>query len=214
MKQISLITLAATLLFASTAWSRTINLMSLIDTREDSVAGTWQLANGTLTSDETQQARIQIPYEPPSEYDFRITFARLTSDGDVMQVLSRSGRSFYWVMGGWKNTVFGFGNINDVMANKNPTGVMNTACLKNKNRYTSLVSVRRDGVKAYLNNKLISQWKTDYKDFAMGGPWTMPDTRLLGLCSRSSSTTFYTIELIQVAGKGRVVPRSEIRVKK
>ncbi|MCX6900551.1 MAG: hypothetical protein NT105_17870 [Verrucomicrobia bacterium] len=210
MKRIAFLAIVTALSFVSPAWSRTIDLMELIDPKTDAVAGEWRLENNSLISDDTKEARIHIPYEPPEEYDFRISFARKKGGGEVVQFLAKAGRLFYWQIGAWDNTVMGFGEINGAKANSNPTTVLNRECLKNDQRYVSVVSVRRDGVKAYLGSKLISQRKTDYKDLGVGAPWNMRDNRLLGLGSRSSPMIFYRIELVEVAGKGKIVPRSTI----
>lgn len=210
MNRIAFLAVVAALSFASPAWSRTIDLMELIDTKTDAVAGEWRLEGKSLISDDTKEARIHIPYEPPEEYDFRINFARKQGEGEVVQFLAKAGRLFYWQVGAWDNTVMGFGEINGAKANRNPTTVLKKGCLKNDQRYVSVVSARRDGVKAYLDSKLISQWKTDYRDLGVAAPWTMRDNRLLGLGSRRSPMIFYRIELVEVAGKGRIVPRSTI----
>ena len=74
--------MAVLLLLAIVAWPvnkanakpRTVDLIPLIDVDKDAVSGTWTLDHGAIVSDESDWARLRIPYEPPDEYDFRIEF--------------------------------------------------------------------------------------------------------------------------------------------
>jgi hypothetical protein len=124
-----------------------INLLPLIDTDKDSIDGTWTMAGGKLSSDGTQCARIEIPYEPPAEYDFRIMFTREDGAGDVIQFMSKNRHSFSWTMGAGGNTTIGFGTIRGawVVDPGYPHSVQMPAVLTNGKLHTSLVQVRKDG---------------------------------------------------------------------
>ena len=61
---------------------RIVNLLPLIDPSKDTVDGTWKKENGVLTVQATNSANIEIPYQAPEEYDFRVT-DRESSDRSI-----------------------------------------------------------------------------------------------------------------------------------
>ncbi|MBI5684212.1 MAG: hypothetical protein HZC54_03960 [Verrucomicrobia bacterium] len=188
----------------SPVWARAVNLMPLIDPAIDTVRGKWSMRDNTLVSEPEQFSRIQIPFEPPQEYDFRIVFCRASGEEDVNQYFSQTGRMAMWIMGAMKNRIFGFQMVGGKGAAANRTTLRTENCLKNGQASTSVLSVRRNGVKACLNGRLISQWVTDFSDASLDDQfWPMPDTRLLGVASHKSQVVFYRIELLELFGKGK-----------
>lgn len=109
-----------------------------------------------------------------------------------------------WQMGAIKNTLFGFqlvGGIGTLGGNR--TTVRSESCLRTGQR-TSVLAVRKTGVKAYLDGKLISEWSTDFSDASLDDRyWTMPDKRLVGLAAHKNNVVFYRIELLEITGKGK-----------
>jgi len=204
----SLTTIAQDLPTDSAAWSRAVNLLPLINPEKDAVEGIWRIENGELISDDTKAARIQIPYEPPAEYCFRITFTRLDGDA-VAQILSNSRHSFMWTMGSHGNHKFGFSTVAGRGVGNNPTTVDVESALENNRSYTSIVVARNNGLKAYLDGKLITQWKTSYDDMRISIEWKLPSERCFGLATHRSRTRFQTIQVLEMRGKGRVLQRSE-----
>jgi len=199
---------AATALTDS-SWAGAVDLLSLIESQRDSVAGTWTVRDGSLIAEKALFGRLEIPYQPPQEYDFRILFSRQDGSDSVTQILSRSGRSFGWTMGGSNNAVFGFETINGVSAAANQTTVKGAVGLENGRKYTSVVKVRDQSVKAYLDGRLLSEWKTDYADMDIYKDWKLRNSSLLGLGSWNSTTVFHRVEMLEVTGKGAV--HTEVR---
>lgn len=201
---------AATLPPNDAAWSRAVNLMPLIDPARDVIKGTWKSTGGTLISGSERYERLQIPYEPPDEYDFRIVFVRTKGNGAVAQYISRTSRAAQWVMGVDQNKIFGFQTVGGKDVVHNPLSVRSKACLQNGRISTSLLQVRRSGVKAYLDGKLISQLPTDFRDVGLPASWDMPNHSVLGLGSGESATEFQKIELLEISGKGRPMRRATV----
>ncbi|MFA7006429.1 MAG: hypothetical protein WC429_20475 [Verrucomicrobiia bacterium] len=185
-------------------WRNAINLLPVIDPQKDAVAGTWTFQNGELAVGNTPFARLEIPYEPPEEYDFRITFTRLAGQEGVTQILTKSGSPFAWCVGFDSNTIGAFGMINGRMGGSpdNPTRVRRDAWIENKRLYTMVVAVRNDGLKAFLNDELITQWKTDYSDMGIYSNWQLRNPKRLGVAASRSETLFHRIEVREVTGKG------------
>ncbi len=196
----------ATLPENDAAWSRAVNLMPLIDPVKDAVKGAWTFQGDSLVSGSGKHERLMIPYEPPEEYDFRIVFIRTSGNDCIAQYVTHVGRAALWQMAGDHNKVFGFEHINGQDSQHNATTVKRQDFLKNGQIYTSLLRVRKNGVKAYLNNELISIWNTDFKDGTLHPHWDIPDHNCLGVGSFLSRVVFQEIQLLEITSKGRVVP--------
>jgi Leucine-rich repeat (LRR) protein len=193
---------AATSTADDVIWKNAIDLLPLIDPQKDAVTGTWtRVANG-LISPTNLWGVMEIPYQPSEEYDFRVTFSRLSGDDAVVLILAKSGCSFAWGMGSEKNSICCFSMVAGKAAvSNNPTSVKRANWLVNNREHITVVSVRRDGLKAFLDGELITEWKTDYNDMRLSPSWKLRDQALLGLGNKSP-VIFHRIEVREVTGKG------------
>ncbi len=189
-------------------WKSALDLMPHIDPARDRVSGVWTLEDRELVSDAAEGARIAIPYRPPEEYDFRISFTRVGGNGDVNQILAHSGGSFVWAMGASENTFFGFGRVQGREVNDNPTTVKSPRCFENGRSYVAVVRVRKGGVAAYLDGRRITRFATNFQNMARHDRWNLPDETLLGLASYRSPTVFHSVHLREVSGRG--APRAPL----
>ncbi len=184
------------------AWKRAINLLPALDPKQDTVNGNWTVRkDGGVASDKTRFSRIEIPYHPPEEYDLRVTFTRVSGDADVNLVLAHAGKQFLWEMGGWDNKVFGFELIDDRPANQNGSTVSVEKALQNDKKYTVIIEVRKDSLKAFLDGKFLTKHTTNYGDMGIFSGWKLRDKQALGLASHSPSI-FHGAELLPVSGQG------------
>jgi WD40 repeat protein/tetratricopeptide (TPR) repeat protein len=188
----------------SDAWKDAINLLPMIDPRRNAILGTWEVGEkGQLTVDRTPLARIEIPFVLPQEYDFQMIFERRTGCGGVSIILSKTGRQFRLEFGGEANTRSGL----EVQATGKPAELVvvktDPCVILNDSKYVVLVQVRSDGVKAYLNDKEIVDWKTDYRDVGLNPQWKMRSPLRLGVGTNESETVFHRLALLEVSGKGR-----------
>jgi formylglycine-generating enzyme required for sulfatase activity len=148
-------------------------------------------------SDKARPARIECPYRPPEEYDFRISFTRLGGDSFVGQVLSKRALNLMWAMGG-----MGKGGIDYCGGFLETTDTTVNLSLQNNRRYTALVSVRNGSLTAYLDGQLLIRWDTNFSTLDMVTAYRMRDPTLLGLITLSSPTVFHSAEVLEVTGRG------------
>jgi len=178
-----------------------VDLLKMIDLKKDVISGEWKLQEGKLVSDGSSLARIEIPYEPPEEYDFRLAFARQQGSHDVFQCLSRSGKPFHWQMSaGDDGNLFGF-TVLKGDGSDNPS--IKKGRLENGKRYASLIQVRKNGIKAYLDNTLLTEWKAEYKELGLNNLLKLRNEKYLGFGSHNSPTIFYSVDVIEISGKGK-----------
>ena len=184
-------------------WQQAVNLLPLLDPKKDAVKGDWKVEGDKLTVQAAPVARIEIPYEPPEEYDFRVTFVRSSGNEDVNQFLTHAGRSFFWSMGCEKNTGSGFDQVDGQNAIKNRTLVRKENAIENDRSHTSIVQVRKCLLRAWLDGQLVCRFCTGYKNLGMRKDWALRSDAILGLGVHSSAVTFQNIQLREVTGKGR-----------
>lgn len=183
-----------------TVKSNEINLLALVDPNKDAPSGRWTLKDGELASDGAGWARIQLPYQPPDEYDLRMTFTRVGGTSGVFIVLANSQHQFLWAMGDWNNTVFGFEVIKGDWDNKNPTTLKRG--METGKKHSCTVKVRKDSVAVIFDEAPLIEYKTDFTDWSMDPAWSIRNNRALGVGSRDSPTVFHSIEVVEISGPG------------
>lgn len=183
------------------ATPRVVNLLKLIDPRKDTFTGNWRVQNGgagpLLSSDGTQHARLNIPYAPPEEYDFRVDFVRQGGDNCMAQMFTHRNPCAL-ILYGWKGKFSGFQLVKDHFADKNETGVRDLPTA-NGQHHSSIVRVRKQYIEAWLDGSLIIHYDTDGRDLG-SKDWAI-DTPL-GVGSQTSPTLFQVVELTEVTGRG------------
>ncbi|MGD0090694.1 MAG: protein kinase [Planctomycetota bacterium] len=181
-------------------WNNAIDLLALIEPQKDAVSGKWLRRNGTLVSDSSHCARIEIPYRACQEYDFRIAFTRTTGNDWVVQVLDADGHPFTWQFGG-PNKLCGFERIKGRDLLPGDPAAMQMP-ISNGDRHVSTVQVRVDGVAAFLDGKLLARWQGGYSDLRAHPDWALRSDGLIGLGCNNSGVIFHSIEVLEVKGKG------------
>ncbi|MCX7826548.1 MAG: serine/threonine protein kinase, partial [Verrucomicrobiae bacterium] len=173
-------------------WKHAVSLLPLVDPARHTESGAWSLTGGELHSAADSTASIGIPGEPlPDEYDLRITFTRRTGQSEVGMRLLRAGRLFYWFLQAQPTNNFsGFAReIGKI--DQSPALVRLLDGLENGRRYTSLVEVRQDGVRGFLDGQLLVEWKGNPDEISAVNSGNLP----LGLFSEKTHTVFHRIEL-------------------
>ncbi len=66
-------------------------VISLIDTNQHAIRGRWSARNDALISPRTGEARIELPVDPPQEYDLSFTVTRSLGAGELAIGIVRDG---------------------------------------------------------------------------------------------------------------------------
>lgn len=186
------------------AEARQIDLMPLINPRLDGLRGKWTLRGGVLRSSGDGDEVLQFPYEPPEEYDYEVRFVRVRGDNCVIQILSHENMPFIWVMGTGASKRFTFHYLKGAGDFDNRTTRDYTPMVSGR-EYVSVVKVRRNGVKAYLDGELVSSWDTDYSDVESRPFWRLQDNAALGLATSALETEFRSIRVTEITGTGKIL---------
>ncbi|MBX7211666.1 MAG: DUF1080 domain-containing protein [Verrucomicrobiaceae bacterium] len=150
---------------SATAGARVIDLLSLVDVKRDAINSEWKVATeGGVRSQRARTAgRLEFPYAPPAEYDYEIEFTvEDGASGYVMQVLAVPDHWLDWRL--LPPPAFGPA-LDGVEPGNGPRtegiGVLNR--LKPGDRHRSLVEVRRDSLRAFVDGSEIARYGGDLK---------------------------------------------------
>jgi len=187
-----------------------IDLLSLVDPQADTVSGKWTRVADGLHGERLPDGKgaqvLQLPYEPPEEYDFRVTHTTLEGNVEISQILSAFDCQFIWgTASGQPEKWAGFNMVNGRPMMQSGAGVKLPARRELNRRYESLVEVRRDRVTGYVDGEKLVEWKTDYQDLSMDPPHAVPNPRALGIGIWWSKTVFHEISVREVTGLGKVL---------
>jgi hypothetical protein len=68
-------------------------------------------------------------------------------------------------------------------------------------QYTSVLEVRKTGVRALVNGTVVADWRTDYSDVISPNTWKLNDTRLLGFGSSFTDVTLQSAKVIEIGAE-------------
>jgi hypothetical protein len=163
-------------------------------------AGGWKLESDRLVASAGTARPLVMPYRPPGEYDFIVEFSPNAGAGFRQMMPNprggeRDGGWFAWSMAiDRKHCGFELVEGLDVSTNRASYSVGLQAVNR---RYTSVVQVRGDGLRAYLDGKLVCRWRTDFNDLT-APPIPRADGTLLALGVSGGGCTVHRIEVVEV----------------
>jgi hypothetical protein len=77
--------------------SESIDLLALVDVTQDRVSGEWNVADGKLISPKAYGSRIELPYQPPEEYEL-VVIAEPLDEPNGLILGQRSGSQRFQVL--------------------------------------------------------------------------------------------------------------------
>ncbi len=183
--------------------AKTVNLIPLVDVAQDVLHGKWHVQDGKLYCDSGGFVpKVQIPYIPPEEYDYRIAFTQSKLRNPVFQGMpTPQGTGFYWQLGGPQGlAVFS----HEVAPGKLEPAARVPGIVSPDQRCVCVVEVRRGGVRALVDGKQIAALATDFSDLKTDSWHTVKDPRLL-IVGCDDPTVFDTVEVVEVRGRGQLL---------
>jgi len=176
-------------------------LISLINPQQDKIFGDWHLENGELVCTSTHFVpKIYVPYQPPEEYDLKIVWSQPSIRHGISAIIPKGGNSFIWGIGNARGEMsFSVQTANGVA---NPTESRAAEGFQPGRKYTTVIQIRKNRVRATADGKQVASYDTDYKDLR-AGPWhRIPDTSRLAIAC-DDPTTFHVIEMEEITGTGK-----------
>ncbi len=210
MPRLYLICLSLLLLWArgvSAAEAEWQSLLPRLDPARDVVAGSWQRNGNELVVAAATGARLALPTAPAGEYDFRVSFTRRTGVHSVAMIFVHGGRQATFEVDAWGRQLSGLQNIGGRDLRQNGTQREGQR-LENGRRYTMTIEVRRDEVRALLDDELLATYRGDGSDLSLLNSWRMSQATHLGIGAWDSETVFHAIDVRRVDGKPLATPQA------
>ncbi|OYV88598.1 MAG: hypothetical protein B7Z73_08245 [Planctomycetia bacterium 21-64-5] len=174
-----------------------VDLLKLIDVNRDVVEGNWTLADGILSGPATQNARIEIPFDPHEEYALTVVAEGDPEIKDISVLLPVDGRQVMSVLDGFSGIGSGLHMINGRVANDNPAYPWRrTRMLEQGRPNTLLYVVRRRSIRVFRDGAEIIRWSGDPQTFSIADIWALRSTRRIGL--EAYDTPFRVRKLVLV----------------
>jgi hypothetical protein len=176
-----------------------IDLIALLDLKKDVVTGKWRLEKGELRCEEGGGVpRVQIPYIPPREYDFLVTFRQPKLHNGISLIMPNpNGGSFFWFLGNGDGTAYGF------FRNPYKQGI-HPDLLQTDKLHTTVVEVREATVRGLVDGKEMMKLETDFSDLSADRWRKIDDVRLLAVAC-DDPTVFTSVRVVEVTGKGKKI---------
>ncbi len=169
----------------------------------ETVAGTWENADGVLKTEGDGAARMMLPVRPGGDYDYRVSFTRESGNASISLffTMGEAGQAGFEV-DAWNQGLAGIQNIAGEGIPDNPT--RSNHRITNGTRHTMQISVRGNALRAFFDGEQIAEWKGEASDLSVLSLWRLPHERALGVGAYQSNTTFHSIE-VRKAGKEEFV---------
>ncbi|MBC8291285.1 MAG: DJ-1/PfpI family protein [Planctomycetes bacterium] len=181
-----------------------IDVLSQVKPDQHGVKGSWRAAGKSLETNADGASRIVLPYRPGSEYDLEVAFTRKSGEHSIALMFSAGRGRAAFEVDGWGEHLSGIQRIGGKTIKENPTRRPNMT-LENGRRYTMTVQVRKDRITGLLNGREIASHRSDGSDLTMEPVWQLPEGSHLGIGAYQAATTFHSIRVRNVSGRGETV---------
>lgn len=186
-----------------------VDLLKLVSPprSRDVVKGKWSMSGKALVSPLDPEARIQIPYLAPEEYDLRIVTERKQGPDCVCVGFPVPGLRTFMNIDAGNNIgyVSGLQGIDQIpMMARNEGAVRGPLMIKGR-KNTIEIKVRRQSITILVNNRQIVHYTGDFQRLRAGDNWDAPLQGAFIIGTWKSSYHFYAIEVTPVSGPGKVV---------
>ncbi len=179
-----------------------VDLLRLLDPKQDAVDGEWTLGGGRLASGKARCARIQFPFQPPEEYDLTVVATRVEGNEALVLGLVGGGSQFDACVDSWNSTVTGLGMLDGKHTNDNETSARGKL-LRNGTPAAIVCSVRRDGLTLTVDGRKVIAWKGDYARLSNIPEWKVPDPKALYLGCCDSKFVVLRAVVAPLSGPGQ-----------
>jgi hypothetical protein len=191
---------------------RVINLMPAINLKKDCLIGEYEWSKDgkslTATKNGTSASatRIELPYQPPLEYDFSVTyfFPAGSRPGSVALILSGGPKKFaswWYELGGYNGRFCGFDRVGGQACNANKTSVERD--FKTEVEYMVTVEVRKDKIAAILNGERLCEYETDFTDLSNPGFYNLTKPGTIGVGTAQTPSEVRAITVTEISGPGK-----------
>ena len=185
--------------------SDAVNLLELIDVEKDQVSGTWLRDKAALESSKGYGTRIEIPYQPPEEYELVVIVEPLDEPNGLI-LGQRSGERRCLVLvnfdSGQGTKLSAIENIDGKNVGSNPTSVQRPVLVKD--RLSQIVcTVRKKSITVTCDGQELINWQGDSSQLSLSDYWKTPNENTLFLGTYDCRYRFHRVTLSALSGEGK-----------
>jgi hypothetical protein len=151
-----------------------------------------------LLANKENGAQLGFPYRPPLEYDLNVDLAKDDNGSGTLIEFPHERKLLFLSLQGASGDGTHFGKLPGSFASKANT----TFHLQRNKVHAVRIEVRSDRLKAYIDDKLWLDYKTDYSEFLGDDPKAR-----LTLIDWYSNIRYSKVEVIERSGPGTYLPR-------
>ncbi len=180
-----------------------VDLLAMVDPKQDGVRGVWEARGGALITPPAIDTLLQVPYVPPAEYDLDLSVEWKEGPDGFGIGLASGDAQVMMMIGSWHQKHAGLRFIEGVMEDRNETSY--TGALFVKGRPLRVIcAIRSSSLEVTADGKRILQWKADWKRVSSGG-WATAEKGALTLTSLYGTYQVSRMVLVPVSGQGRAL---------
>lgn len=183
----------------------TIDLLSLVDPAKDQVSGEWSKADAKLTSPKAYGARIELPYQPPDEYEL-VVIAEPLDEPNGLILGQRSGGQRFQVLVNFAqkdaNPVSAIENIDGKNVGANITTVQRQVLTQD--RLSQIIcTVKKGSVTVTCDGQQLIDWHGNSQRLSLSDYWKTPHDNSLFLGAYDCRFRIHRVTLTPLAGDGK-----------
>ncbi|MBS0206351.1 MAG: hypothetical protein JSS49_25970 [Planctomycetes bacterium] len=182
-----------------------VDLLELVDLEQDPVQGQWSRDQTVLASSKTPGARIELPYQPPEEYEL-VVIAEPLDDPNGLILGQRSGEHRFLVLLNYANggevPVSALENVDGKNVMRNTTSVQRKLLVKG--RPSQIVcTVRKQSVTVTCDGHEVIAWQGVPRQLSLSDYWKTPHDQALFLGAYDCRYRFHRVTLTPLSGEGK-----------
>jgi len=165
-----------------------LDLLALVDLKNDTVAGDWQWKDKRLLSPGTPDAKLAFPVRPNGDYSFTVKFKRTQGEGGPILCLPVRDKHVNFALDAYDGAFTALEAIDGhyVHSPGNPSQIKGKHVVTG-NSHTLEATVQMKGDSATivvaLDGKRLVEWTGNPNRFSLNPAWRLKDDRQLGLRS-------------------------------
>jgi len=181
-----------------------IDLLARIDVTQDRVAGEWQREERTVTSPKAYGARIEIPYEPPAEYELTVIVEPLDAPNGLILGQRSGGRRFLTLLNYERDrrARSALENVDGKNVDENHTTVIGPV-LEQGQLSQIVCTVRKGSVRVLCDGHEVLNWSGRPEQLSLSDYWKTPHDNVLFLGAYDCRYRFHRVTLSPLQGEGK-----------
>ena len=182
-----------------------IDLLSLIKPDRDQVQGEWSLTSGLLKSPKEFGARLEIPFQPPEEYELQVIAEPLDEPNGLL-LGQRSGNNRFAVLVNYqvdKKNLSALENVDGKNVG-NETTVERQFFKKGRPSHI-VCTVRKTGVSVSVDGRECISWLGESSTLSLSDYWKTPRDNALFLGAYDCRYRFSRVTLTPLSGDGKIL---------